>query len=123
MPTNDTSDLVQVVLSDCTSDDAGTVLSALGSAFASGRSSDTPGGGPDAGSDTWTESFVAASDASGSLSGTGLKGAVTAELQGTPVAVDRLRKALTSAFTVEEQGSASGDQEVELQLRLTARDA
>ncbi|GAA3487238.1 hypothetical protein [Streptomyces cremeus] len=115
-------DLVQVVLSDCAADDAKAVLSALGSAFSSGRPSDTSGGSPDSGSDTWTESFVAA-DAPGSLSGTELKGGVTAELQGAPVAVDRLRKALASAFAVEERGSASGDQEIEVQLRLSASDA
>ncbi|MFJ2745175.1 hypothetical protein ACIO3O_36585 [Streptomyces sp. NPDC087440] len=117
------ADLVQVVLSDCAPDDAIAVLTALGSGFTSGRSSDTPGESPDTGSDTWTESFVAADHSPGSLSGTALKGAVTVELQGAPVAVDRLRKALDSAFAVEEQGSASGDQEVELQLRLTSRDA
>jgi hypothetical protein len=35
------------------------------------------------------------------------------------VAVDRLRETLTSAFDVQVSGSASGDQEVDLRLRLT----
>ncbi|MFD4481234.1 hypothetical protein ACFWPU_34660 [Streptomyces sp. NPDC058471] len=48
-----------------------------------------------------------------------LAGPVTADLQGSPVAVDRLRATLESAFVVSANGTASGDQEVQLQLRLT----
>ncbi|MCX5205289.1 hypothetical protein OG897_28005 [Streptomyces sp. NBC_00237] len=121
-PAPSSPDLVQVVLSDCAADDATAVLGALGSGFAPGRPSDSPGRSPDTGSDTWTESFAAA-EPPASLSGTELKGGVTAELQGAPVAVGRVREALASAFAVEERGSASGDQEVDLQLRLTTRAA
>ena len=46
-------------------------------------------------------------------------GPVTAELQGGPVAVERLRRTLSAAFAVEAAGSAAGDQEVDVQLRLT----
>lgn len=48
-----------------------------------------------------------------------LAGPVTADLQGGPVAVDRLRRTLAAAFAVEAAGSAAGDQEVDVQVRLT----
>ncbi len=43
---------------------------------------------------------------------------VSVTLQGGYRAVDQLREQLESAFSVSEEGSASGDQEKELQLRL-----
>jgi hypothetical protein len=43
---------------------------------------------------------------------------VRAELQGEPKAVTRLREALEETFSVHELGSASGDQEIEVELRL-----
>ncbi|NLU68685.1 hypothetical protein [Streptomyces sp. HNM0574] len=49
---------------------------------------------------------------------TPLTGPVTAELQGTPQAVDTLARALTDAFVVREEGMASGDQERQVWLRL-----
>ncbi|MFG3296657.1 hypothetical protein ACGF3G_48765 [Streptomyces sp. NPDC048179] len=50
-----------------------------------------------------------------------LRGSVSATLQGGYVAVDQLRKALDVAFAVEERGTASGDQEQEVDLRLTTK--
>ena len=47
-----------------------------------------------------------------------LEGSVSATLQGGYVAVDRLREALGAAFAVLERGTASGDQEKEVDLRL-----
>ncbi|MET7387016.1 hypothetical protein [Streptomyces sp. NPDC005385] len=49
---------------------------------------------------------------------TSLEGSVAATLQGGYVAVDRLCEALGGSFAVQEQGSASGDQEKEVDLRL-----
>lgn len=46
-----------------------------------------------------------------------------AEVQGEPQAVSRLREALEETFTVEELGHVSGDQEIELELRLQNRAA
>lgn len=46
---------------------------------------------------------------------------VTITLQGGYRAVDRLREQLEAAFGVQEEGSVSGDQEKELQLRLESR--
>ncbi|MFJ4833409.1 hypothetical protein ACIP79_26395 [Streptomyces sp. NPDC088747] len=112
-------DLVQVVLGDCSVADADTVFRALGSRFASERGDDTPAQRSDTEPDTWTSAFLVPESAA-PLSGTILAGSVTADLQGGPVAVSRMRAALASGFAVEATGSASGDQEVDLQLRLTA---
>jgi hypothetical protein len=49
-----------------------------------------------------------------------LHDAVTADLSGGPYYVRGVREALKDAFLVEEQGHVSGDEEVELRLRLTA---
>ncbi|MFD4527035.1 hypothetical protein ACFWP7_24500 [Streptomyces sp. NPDC058470] len=111
-------DLVQVVLGACSAADADTVFRALGSRFASDRGDDTPAQLTDTHPDTWTSAFLVPHGAA-PLSGTILAGAVTVDLQGGPVAVGRLRETLASGFAVEATGSASGDQEVDLQLRLT----
>jgi hypothetical protein len=51
-----------------------------------------------------------------------LHGPVTADLSGGPHYVRDVYRALSDAFTVEEQGHVSGDQEVELRLRLMPSD-
>ncbi|MEU8979318.1 hypothetical protein [Streptomyces sp. NPDC048309] len=113
------ADLVQVVLGTCSADDAETVLRALGSRFEADPDlvSDTR---RDARThpDTWADGFLVSHSAA-PLPEAALSGPVTAELQGGPVAVARLRETLASAFAVEDTGSVSGDQEVDLQLRLT----
>jgi hypothetical protein len=56
---------------------------------------------------------------SGSVGGAGhLSGAVTLTVQGSPEAVATARDTLTQAFTAQDQGSVSGDQEQEWQLLL-----
>jgi hypothetical protein len=47
-----------------------------------------------------------------------LSGAVTVTVQGAPDAVAMARESLTHAFTAQDQGSVSGDQEQEWQLLL-----
>ncbi|MFI7401191.1 hypothetical protein ACIBW9_11980 [Streptomyces sp. NPDC049541] len=47
-----------------------------------------------------------------------LSGAVTLTVQGSPTAVAQARETLTHAFTAQDQGSVSGDQEEEWQLLL-----
>lgn len=47
-----------------------------------------------------------------------LSGAVTLTVQGSPTAVAQARETLTHAFTAQDQGSVSGDQEQEWQLLL-----
>lgn len=56
---------------------------------------------------------------SGPARGAGhLSGAVTLTVQGSPDAVATARDRLTQAFTAQDQGSVSGDQEQEWQLLL-----
>lgn len=50
-----------------------------------------------------------------------LEGSVSATLQGGYVAVDRLFEALSTAFAVDHWGAASGDQEKEVDLRLSSK--
>lgn len=50
-----------------------------------------------------------------------LEGSLTATLQGGYVAVDQLCEALGAAFAVQERGTASGDQEKEVDLQLRTK--
>ncbi|WP_405886071.1 hypothetical protein OG762_02050 [Streptomyces sp. NBC_01136] len=113
------SDLVQVVLDACSAADADTVFRALDTRFMSEGGGDAPRQDTTAHPDTWTGAFLVSRSAAlpPDLS---LAGSVTADLQGGPVAVNRLRETLASAFAVQVSGSTSGDQEVDIQLRLTS---
>ncbi|MFE0678346.1 hypothetical protein [Streptomyces sp. NPDC058867] len=51
-----------------------------------------------------------------------LHGPVSATVQGSPQAVDRLFEVLSTAFAVQQWGVASGDQEKEVDLRLGTKD-
>ncbi|SDL30848.1 hypothetical protein [Streptomyces indicus] len=111
-------DQVQVVLGECSAADAEAVFTVLREQFPSDRD---PGGPLPAGSRTpavWIGTFAAAHRPHPGPD-VRLEGPVTAQLQGGPVAVARLREALEAAFAVADLGSASGDQEVDAQLRLS----
>jgi hypothetical protein len=118
---------VQVVLSDCSATDAGHLFTELCRHFDSDRGADdvpphdTEGSRPT----MWTGTFDTSAPAGtpDAPHAPRLSGPVTAEVQGEPQAVSRLRDALEETFTVEELGRASGDQEVELELRLQNRAA
>lgn len=114
-------DLVQVVLDTCSASDADTVLRTLSTRFTAEHGGETPRQDTSARPDTWTGTFLVSRGAA-LAADTSLTGPVTMELQGTPVAVDRLRGALASAFAVQVSGSSSGDQEVDLQLRVANAD-
>ncbi|QDQ15795.1 hypothetical protein [Streptomyces spectabilis] len=114
-------DLVQVVLSDCSAADADAVFGALRTHFRGDRGDDAPRQTEASRPAVWTGSFLAA-QAPGPVPGVLLSGAVTADLQGGPAAVGRLRAALEGAFRAAVEGTASGDQEVQVQLRLTGAD-
>jgi hypothetical protein len=111
---------VQVVLSDCSAADAGSLFAALCSRFSSDRCAEdrpheTEGNRPT----MWTGTF----DTSGTsgddpVPPAQLSAPVTADIQGGPLAVKHLREALGDAFTVHQLGEEAGDQEVEVQLRL-----
>ncbi|MFD0548295.1 hypothetical protein ACFQ0X_03315 [Streptomyces rectiviolaceus] len=115
---SDSPDVVQVVLGECSAADADAVFGVLRAHFPSDRGEDAPHRTEQPRPAVWTGGFLAARSP-GSVRGVLLAGPVTADLQGGPVAVDRLRATLESAFVVTGAGSASGDQEVQVQLRLT----
>ncbi|MEV8524002.1 hypothetical protein ACFYMW_19425 [Streptomyces sp. NPDC006692] len=114
----DSPDLVHVMLGECDAADANAVFQVLGSHFTSDRADDVPRRGPGPRPDAWAGSYVV-DHAPDQVAGVLLAGPVTADLQGGPVAVDRLRRTLAAAFGVETASAAAGDQEVDVQLRLT----
>lgn len=116
VPSN--SSQVSVQLSDCGLDDVETVFTALGGFLTSAdEPADPDGDGPSHRPDVWTARYHVPGGCTGPAPVT-LKGSVTAEVQGAPVAVDSLKRALGDAFTVSEVRSSSGDQEQQTVLRL-----
>ncbi|MFI8877061.1 hypothetical protein [Streptomyces sp. NPDC055243] len=115
---SDSPDLVQVVLGECSAADADAVFGVLRTHFSSDRGEEAPHRTEQPRPAVWTGAFVAA-HSPGPVRGVLLAATVTADLQGSPVAVDRLRATLESAFVASATGTASGDQEVQVQLRLT----
>ncbi|WP_030659525.1 hypothetical protein [Streptomyces rimosus] len=115
----------QVVLSAQSPADAEAVLGTLRSCFASDRADgDTPHDEPKQPGHpmVWTENFETSEVQGDVRKGTQPSAPVTVNLQGSPLAVDRLRDVLTRAFAVRMEGTVSGDQEVELQLVLEQPD-
>jgi hypothetical protein len=114
---------VTVTLSDCADDDARAVLSHLTAVFTDrSPTQDTPGAHTTHAT-VWTAELDVADEGSASQSSppaAGIDGAVCLTAQGAPHDVATVRKALTEAFTVEDAGSVSGDQELESQFRLTS---
>ncbi|MFF1378860.1 hypothetical protein [Streptomyces sp. NPDC058308] len=104
-------------------DDAGGVFSVLGAAFASDRDAGAaPRPGPADGPTVWSGVFDTARPAGGGPGGApSLSGPVTAAVQGGYVAVDQVVTVLSAAFAVAQEGSASGDQEKDVTLRLESR--
>ncbi|MFE5023829.1 hypothetical protein ACFRAO_11060 [Streptomyces sp. NPDC056656] len=111
-------DLVEVVLGDCSAPDADAVFHLLGDHFDSDRGEAVPHGNEGPRPAAWTGNFLV-EHAPAEVSGVALAGTVTADLQGCPVAVERLCRTLDAAFAVEKVGTVAGDQEVEVQLHLT----
>ncbi|MFE0425778.1 hypothetical protein [Streptomyces sp. NPDC058953] len=112
---------VVVSISGCAKEDAHAVFEALRHSYDCDRGA---GDRPDyvsAGHPTvWTATFDAATarDPAGPVP---LTTAVDAEMQGGYWAVDRMTETLSAVFRVERQGSAAGDQEKDVQLRLLSR--
>lgn len=110
--------MVTVSLTGASKEDAATVFGVLRTAFPTDRpSDDVPQEQPGDQPAVWTAQFEPTQEwiPTGPLP---LAGQVTATLQGGYVAVDQLREALSAAFAVQERGTASGDQEKEVDLRL-----
>ncbi len=109
---------VAVTLASCATDDARAIFAALHTTFPADREpGDKPSDEEGEGHVVWAATF----DVSRTLGLPGparLSEPVTVTAQGGYRAVDRLREGLAEAFAVRVVGTASGDQEEEVQLRL-----
>jgi hypothetical protein len=109
---------VAVTVDSCDKSDARTVFAALHTTFPSDRAPDDAPAEPENGRPiVWAATF----DVSRTLGLPGpgrLDKPVTVTAQGGYHAVDRLREGLAEAFAVRVVGTASGDQEEEVQMRL-----
>jgi hypothetical protein len=114
--------LVTVALTGHSKEDAAAVFGALREAFPSDRGAeDVPQTEIPGRPTVWTASYEVLDVSPGDLRTTSLSAPVKATVQGGYHAVDLLRTALGGAFSVEEHGSAMGDQEKELELQLANR--
>lgn len=113
---------VVVTVSDCTADDARRVLTYLASGFADRTvTSETTTAASGSHPTVWTAEHDVGAGASPAAAGDALTGPVSLTAQGAPHDVDSVRAALVEVFSVDDAGSASGDQERESQFRLTSR--
>jgi len=108
---------VSVELSECACEDAEAVFGVLGGLFPSDWAELRPEGRK---ANVWLSRFDVARD-SGRPEAVALGSPVTAELQGSPYAVERLHRVLLEAFGVVEVLEVAGDQEKQLRLRLETR--
>ncbi|MEV0257363.1 hypothetical protein AB0H82_24300 [Streptomyces sp. NPDC050732] len=103
-------------------DDAGSVFGVLEAVYASDRDGSPAPAKASSGPTVWNGVFDTARPAGGGPGGTpSLSGPVSATVQGGYVAVDQIVTVLSAAFAVTEEGSASGDQEKDVSLRLENR--
>ncbi|WP_326696069.1 hypothetical protein OG909_01265 [Streptomyces sp. NBC_01754] len=114
---------VVVEVTGCPKEDARTVFDVLRRSFVSDRPADDPPEDASAVRPTVWTATVDVTEAEESAAPPRLSGPVTVEAQGGYWAVDRLRRHLADTFTVRVVGTASGDQEQEVRLRLESRDA
>ncbi|MET7484416.1 hypothetical protein [Streptomyces sp. NPDC005538] len=113
--------MATVSLTGASKEDAAIVFDVLRTAFPTDRVvDDVPQEQPGGQSAVWTAEFEPTQEWI-PTDPVPLEGSVSATLQGGYVAVDQLREALNVAFAVEERGTASGDQEQEVDLRLTSK--
>ncbi|MHA5053251.1 hypothetical protein [Streptomyces sp. SD15] len=114
--------MVTVCLTGASEQDAATVFDVLRTAFppidqpADAVPHEQPGDRPA----VWTAEFEPTQKRV-PTGPTPLKGSLSATLQGGYVAVDQLCEALRAAFAVDERGTASGDQEKEVDLQLRGK--
>ncbi|KDQ65450.1 hypothetical protein ACFYPK_10820 [Streptomyces halstedii] len=114
---------VVVEVTGCPKEDARAVFDVLRRSFLSDRpAGDTPEEESEVRPTVWTAT-VDVSEIHGGAVPARLSGPVTVEAQGGYWAVDRLRRSLADTFTVRVVGTASGDQEEEVRLRLESHDA
>ncbi|TJZ49544.1 hypothetical protein FCH28_24925 [Streptomyces piniterrae] len=112
---------VVVEVDSCATHDAHAVFSALRTLFASDRAADdVPEEAPGPGATVWTAT-VDVTDLETEVAPRPLTEPVIVNIQGGYWAVARLREGLAAAFAVRVLGTAAGDQEQEVQLRLETR--
>ncbi|MFC5909762.1 hypothetical protein [Streptacidiphilus monticola] len=112
-PTN-----VDILLTDCAAEDADAVFDALAAAFPQAGGGHGPARAGTGAATAWSWS-LAMGPHEHVLAHPQLHGPVRAELQGCPRDVREVRSALAEDFTVRDEGSVSGDQELELRLALS----
>ncbi|MFD5517714.1 hypothetical protein [Streptomyces sp. NPDC127066] len=113
--------MVTVSLTGVSTQDVAAVFDVLRTAFPTDRPvADVPQEQPGDRPPVWSADFDPTEERI-PTGPTPLEASVRATLQGGYVAVDRLREALSGSFAVEEQGTASGDQEKEVDLRLRTK--
>lgn len=111
---------VVVTLSGCSREDADAVFRTLGRSFESDRAAgDAPQYVSEGHATVWTTTFDVARTQE-DAEPVRLAAPVTAELQGGYWAVDRMQATLAAAFDLLEEGMAAGDQEKDVQLRLSS---
>ncbi|MEU0948299.1 hypothetical protein ABZ379_37265 [Streptomyces canus] len=113
--------MATVSLTGASKEDAATVFGVLRTAFPTDRpADDVPQEQRGGHSVVWTAEFEPTQEWI-PTDPTPLEGPVSATLQGGYAAVDQLREALGAAFTVEDRGTVSGDQEQEVDLLLQTK--
>ena len=113
--------MATVNLTGASKEDAAVVFCVLRTAFPTDHpSDDVPQEQPGDHSAVWTAEFEPTQERI-LTDPIPLKGSVSATLQGGYVAVDQLFEALSTTFAVDHWGAASGDQEKEVDLRLSSK--
>ncbi|MFD3516853.1 hypothetical protein [Streptomyces sp. NPDC058657] len=115
---------VTATVTDCPAQDARVVFEVLAEGFPSSDRApgDVPGDTPGAGPTVWTTVFdVPGAPESGGSAPDPLSGPVTVTLQGAPHEVGLARKLLGAKFSVVGDGTAAGDQEQEVWVRVVSR--
>ncbi|MFF7760554.1 hypothetical protein [Streptomyces griseorubiginosus] len=113
--------MATVSLTGASKEDAATVFSVLRTAFPTDRPADDLPQEQPGGQDLVSTAEFEPTQEWIPTDPIPLEGPVSATLQGGYAAVDQLREALGAAFTVEEQGAVSGDQEQEVDLLLRTK--
>ncbi|MFJ8233693.1 hypothetical protein ACIQ9E_27620 [Streptomyces sp. NPDC094448] len=112
---------VVVTISNSAKEDAHAVFEVLRRAYACDREAgDRPEYVSEGHATVWTATFDVAT-ALAPAAPVRLTEPVEAEMQGGYWAVDRMTETLAAAFEVERRGTAAGDQEKDVQLRLLSR--
>ncbi|MFK0257115.1 hypothetical protein [Streptomyces sp. NPDC090445] len=113
---------VTVVVSDCAEEDARAVFATLDAAFTAEKAEKTTGPRSGSGATVWASAYDVAAPAEATPAAVApLAHQVSVEAQGGYRAVDRVVAVLDSAFVIDTVGTAAGDQEKDIHLRIHGR--